>query len=317
MSSYAGLQECRQQMTTQAITDNSFVASLIEVGSNAINEYCGQNFDEQINQLGFSGEVGSQNPTLYLQDRPLLSALAVYNGNNTDGSNAIVTPGNYQVLPLSPYTYPKTDIRMTTGNFWTSPFSNPQAATCWPPFSPLPDRAYAIDAVMVYGLWGFHRSYPNAWVNTGYTLNGAHTNSIQSITLTQAQPLANLDVGNVVRITSSTANTPQEYFLITGPVANSTPTGMTTNVLTVQRGYNNSTPQAYNGGEAIYIWRPETTIRKVAAMMVAWLYETRLDATGNSFSITELGTVSISVDLPPRIKRLLAQPFYNWRYGKG
>lgn len=321
MSSYTTLQRAKQQMNVASKADDYFMSTLLEPASNAINEYCGQNFDEQINEYGFSGEVGSQNPTLFLQQRPLLSCTTLFNGTDVNNNPVSVSPGNFQLLPLSSYTYPKAEIRLTPGNFWAYPYNNPINA-CGPPYSPLLDRAYAEDAVLVLGLWGFHRQYPTAWQDTGYSLSGAVTTGQTTITTTQAQPLYNVDVGDVLKITPSTPGASAEYMLVTGPVANSSPQTstvgafMSTNTLTVQRAYNNSVLQAFNGGEEIFRWRAESTIVTAAAMLAAWLYETRLDATGNSFQVTELGTVTISVDLPPRVKRLLSTPFYNSYYGK-
>lgn len=308
MTSYTTLQRAKQQMTVKNSTqDDSLIAGYIEAASQIVDDYCGQSFNEVIYTYAFNGEVGSQNPTLSLDERPLLAITSLLNGDGT-----VVIPANYTLLPVGSL-YPKQRVRLALGNYWLNTAWNSNG-NCGPAYSPLLDRAYAEDAIQITGLWGFHRNYLNAWGNTGYTVNAGSLPTATTLTTTQAQPLTALDVGNVVKITTAGGLT--EYMRISGPVANSTAAGLTTNALTVDRAYNNSTQQTFAGGETIYVWRTEPVIDKVTQMMVAFLYESRNDATGNSFSITEIGTTTISVDLPPRIKRLLSYPYYNSFYGK-
>lgn len=304
---YATLQQTRAQMTVGTnATDDTLIAGFLPEATQIIDDYCGQPFVDTIADYWFNGEVGSQNPTLDLTSRPLISTSAVYNG---DGS--LIDPSKYELLPKGS-VYPKTAIRLLMGNGWVSAYTSGTYQPSLPSsyYGPLANRNYAVDAIRVSGTWGFNRRTPNAWRDTGLTLASNATSSTDTLSIS-GSPAGKLDVGSIIRIGT-------EQMSISGPVSASTKTsGFTSTSPTVNRGENGTTAAAHTSGDAIYAYIVEPVIARACAMLSAWLYETQLDASANSFSVQEFGGVTITVDLPPRVKKLLAYPYYNWHWGRG
>lgn len=303
---YCTLQQARTQMTVgNDTTDDAILAALLEPATRLIETYCGQPFIETYAEYWFNGEVGSQNPTLNLQNRPLISATTVVNG---DGS--VIDPSKYDLLPKGTI-YPKQAVRLTLGNTWAAPFSNSNNQPCIPLayYGPLVNRNYAVDALEIKGLWGFNRKGTSAWLNTGLTLSANITDSDTTLTIS-GSPAGKFDVGSPIKIGD-------EQMTISGDIALSVSSGFTDTSPTVVRGENGTTAAAHTAGDAIYVYQVEAAITVACAMLAAWLYQTRLDNTGNSFTVSEFGSVTIPVDFPPRVKKMLSYPYYNWYWGRG
>lgn len=294
---YCGLQDARLQATVEPgrNQDDVLMMELILEATQIITDYCGQRFEEQIATYGFSGEVGSFNPTLELNERPLVSISTLTNG---DGST--VSASAYDLLPGG--IYPKKRIRLTAGNLWKIP-------SAVPPWGLLPDRAYAEDAITVNGIWSFNRRGPSAWLDTGLTLNGNISADATQLTLSAA-PGLKFDIGAMLRIDS-------EYFEVIGPVASSADTtGLSATTLDITPAYNGSTAAAHTTGTKVYLYRVESTIRRACAIGAAWLYDSRLNSSGSTMSSPGYGQTDISVRLSPRAAQLLGFPFYNKWHGQ-
>lgn len=307
MPSYCSLQTARRQLVVQSttVTDDDLLASLIPEASQRVEDICGQNFDERLWTQGYSGEVGKYNPILNLEGWPWIVINTVTNG---DGS--ALSASQYNILPIGS-AYPKTGIRLATGNYWIAP--NQSTTTC-PNVPPLMNVGYAVDAIQVSGLIGFHRQYLSAWKNTGLTVSGAHTAG--TTTLTLSATAANIfDVGDVLKVTTAAGLT--EYLRVSGPVASSTQAGgFSTTTPTVERGYNNSTALALAGGEIIYRWAIEPLIARATAEVCAAMYKDRENPTGEKMAVPDMGAVLIPVDTPLKTIKKLGYPYWNHHRGQ-
>lgn len=285
-----GLQAARRQLTVEAgrSTDDDLMTTLLFDATDIITNYCGQPFEEHLDQFGFNGEIGSQNPTLELEERPLVSVNTLING---DGST--VNPSVYELLPKGT-VYPKKRIRLMAGNAWLAPYTNPANSPFYnAPYGYLVNRNYAEDAILVTGLWAFNRKGPAAWVDSGLTLNGNTLAGALQIVVSAA-PAFVFDVGALLRIDS-------EYFAVTGPYASSSQTsGFQATTLTVIPAYNGTTAAAHTTATKIYYYVPEPTVTRAAAIATAWLYEGRLNPSGPQMASSGLGTVDVSLRLSPR-----------------
>lgn len=311
MPSYCTLQGARRQLEVQNETiDPEQDATLFYyalVAAAAIDDFTGYWFDDRILQLGFNGNVGKFNPTLYLTELPLVSVLSLVNGNGD-----VIDSANYTLLPTG--TYPKQKVRLAQGFYWRGP-NDPAGSSsglyCYP-LNRLADIAYAEDAIQIAGHWVYHRNYLRAWRLLSLTVGtGGIDDSATTLPISASVGLA-FDVGSILRVTTGDAT---EQMLVTGPIADSTPEGFDTDEVTVERGYNGTEAIAHVAGNTLELWQPETVITQSAEMAAAALYKSRDNATGDTQIVAEIGRAIIPVDLPAKIKGLLV-PYRSWRRGR-
>jgi hypothetical protein len=313
MTSYCTLQGARRQaMVDPTITNEQEDSDLffyMLTSAAAIDDWTGNWFDERVLQLGFNGNVGQHNPILYLKEQPLAAITTLTNGNGD-----VIAAANYDLLPTG--TYPKKEVRLHRGYFWRGPLDQPgatsSAACC--AYGPLADRAYAVDAIQIAGRWVFHRNYPKAWRTISLTLGASMDDDTTELTLSSAAGRL-LDVGNVIRVTTSGSDIQTEQMLIVGPISASTPDGFDTVAVTVERAYNGTTAIVHNSGDPIAVWHPDGMIPNIAEMAAAALYKGRVNPTGDTQVSAEFGTLTIPVDLPAKIKTFLV-PYRSWRRGR-
>lgn len=307
MSSYCTLQGARRQLDvqnqTQDVLADTDLFFYMLTAAEAIDDYCGRWFDERLLTLGFNGNVG-KTPLLSLKDRPLAAVTTLTNGNGS-----VIDSANYTLLPTS--QYPKTLVRLNRGNYWRGPgdISN----DC-PPFGPLLDKAYAIDAIQIAGLWAYHRRYPYAWRRITQTVAGTGLYAdLTDTLLISAHADASFDVGSILRITTNGAT---EQMLVVGPIANSYPGGFLTDEITVERGYNNTDPIAHSTGDPIDIWQAEPVIVNCTEMAAAAFFKGRDNATGDAQIVAGLDArMVIPTDLPAKIKRMIV-PYRSSYWGR-
>lgn len=311
MPSYCTLQGARRQLEVQneiiAPDQDAILYYYMLVAASAIDDWTGYWFDDRILQLGFNGNVGKFNPTLYLTELPLVSVDSLINGNGD-----VIASANYDLLPTG--TYPKQKVRLARGFYWrgpNDPAGSSSGSTCYP-FGPLADVAYAEDAIQIAGHWVYHRNYPRAWRLLSLTVGtGGIDDSATTLPISASVGLA-FDVGSILRITTGDAT---EQMLVTGPIADSAPDGFDTDHVTVDRGYNNTGAIAHVAGNTLELWQPETVITQAAEMAAAALYKGRDNATGDAQVVAEIGRMIIPVDLPAKLKGLLV-PYRSWRRGR-
>lgn len=299
MPSYTTLQAARIQQTLRGADRNNedaVIAALIPLASQMVDDWCGQTFNETLATFGFNGNVGAT-PTLLLKGRPLISVTTLTNGDGT-----AIDASKYELLPLS--ETPKTEVRLKPGTVWAAPY-NSTTQGC---YLPLPNAAYAEDAIRIEGKWGFNRRGTAAWRRTGRTLNASYTAGGLQLTL-DAAPGKTLDVGSVLRIDS-------EYFVVTGDAANSLTTGFNSVNVQVDGAYAGSTAADHASGTAVFVYQVEPVVASATATLVAWLYQAQLDPSGIRAEVSDIGGATLSVDLPPSVKRRLTYPYWTPERGR-
>lgn len=297
---YCTLQQARWQMETNQTVDDRKMADLLRDATQAVDDETGYNFVERYDTHGFDGRTGYTNPLLYLMDWPLISVDSFLNG---DGS--AILAANYTLLPVG--RYPKTEIRLTSGNYYTAP------NVSWPYML---HENYAIDAIQVSGRWAMNRLGPSAWKSTGLTVSGAHTAATTTLTMS-GQGGSVIDVGSVLKI--AIADGSIEYLEVTGPVGSSSVSGgvpsFATTAPTVERGVNGSTALALAGGETIYVYQVERTIAWACAEIACAAYRSRDNATGSAFNPGGFGTIT-TLDIPDKVLVKLVHPYWSYQRGR-
>lgn len=141
----------------------------------------------------------------------------------------------------------------------------------------------------ITGIWGYHRNYDNAWIDT--TTISANITTTTATTFDVAS-VADLERLQYIRINS-------EYMQITGAI----PTIGTT--LTVKRGVNGSTATTHISADEVDIWFIEPEVQLAVTRLAAGLYRTRHNA-GNQLRFID-GSVLVEGDdkTPLRIARKL------------
>jgi hypothetical protein len=177
-------------------------------------------------------------PTALLLDDDLLELTALTNG---DGSSL-----NLNNLIKVPDTTPYGGLMLTGGQLYT-----------W--------NETRVHAITVTGIWGYHDRWSDAWLDSGDTVqNNPLSSGGTTITVTDADgadsdlETPRFQVGHLLRIES-------EYLRITA-------VNTATNILTVQRGVNGTTPAAHAQNTPIYTYQPPTDVAALALRWASWLY---------------------------------------------
>lgn len=296
---YCTLQQARRQLETNMTADNQILADLLRDASQSLDDETGYWFEERYETHGFDGRTGYLNPLLNLQDYPLISVDSFLNGDGT-----AIAGANFTLLPIG--RYPKTQVRLNTGNWFVPP-------NTWPY---LLHENFAIDALQITGRWSLNRLGPNAWKDTGLTVSGSHSAAVLTLTMS-AQGASIIDVGSTLKI--AIASGAIEYLYVTGPVGASSASNnvpdFATNTPTVERGVNGSMALALAGGEKIYVYQIERTIAWACAEVVAAAYKSRDNAAGSAFNPGGFGTITIA-DLPDKVLEKLTYPYWSYQRGR-
>lgn len=314
MPSYCTLQGARRQLMVQPqkqdVNEDTDLFFYMLTAAVSIDDWTGNWFDERPIQLGFNGQVGKHNPDLYLKELPLAALDTLTNGNGD-----VIASANYTLLPTG--TYPKQKVRLARGFYWRGPGDQPgttNSFACCPAF-PLVDEAYAEDAIQIAGRWVYHRNYPRAWRRITLTVSGGMDDQTTTLTLS-AQAATAFDVGSILRISTVVSGATQtEQVLVMGPIADSSRAGFATASVTVERGYNGTTPIAHLDGDPLDVWQPEPMISNCAEMAAAALYKGRNNPTGDTQIVEGFAKMIVPVDLPAKIKTFLV-PYRSWRRGR-
>jgi len=196
-------------------------------------------------------------------------------------------------------------VRLNPGNFWRSKPGIPNVF----PFSPLLDYSYAQDAIQVYGSWGFHRRYPRAYQPTNLTLATSLDAVAETLTLSgpmNAGRYGLVDVGAVLLVDT-------EQIAIVGPFGD---TARASTVVSVLRGYNNTTAAGHNSAAPISVWIPESTVTQAVSLAAAAQYARELNPTDDQVTLANYGTFAVQRNaLPSKVKNMLGAPLYNFVWG--
>lgn len=303
MPSYTTLQSIRTQLAVRnrgRTEENPYLASFIQTASQNVEDYCGQNFDERLMTFSFNSNVGANNPTLLLNDRPLISVSSITNG---DGST--IASDKYDLLPI--WQYPKEKVRLKVGMYWVSPGeANGDCGVAGG--YPMPGKAYAEDAIQITGFWGFNRRGTAAWRKlNGITVGTNYTSGATALALSGV-PGKQLDIGSMLKIGD-------EQLLVTGDIANSIENaGYNSASLQVDGGQNGTVPADHASGADVYIWQVETVIETATRLTAVWLYETERDGAGRRQDAG--GSAKPISEISPVARALLVWPYWSPRWGQ-
>ncbi len=236
---YTTLTELREEyLSTTTTTEDATLLALIRSTSREMDAVAHRRFYPRIQTRSFDTP---ERDSLWLDD-DLLELTTLLNG---DGQ--AFTAGQYRLYPLN--ETPKHEVRVLSSSSrrWEASSSG--------------DPEGAISAT---GVWGYHRYYSDAWLNTGATLSAAISSTTATALTTDVQPLRR---GHLIRIDS-------EYMHVS----------QIANVVTVVRGVNGSTAATHSSGATVYRWyQPE--IEMVCRMAAAAYYRLRTNPVGDSVQI--------------------------------
>jgi len=209
-----------------------------------------------------------------LENRWFTREIAVYDDlleltTLTNGDATTIASTEYNLYPLN--GYPKKRVVLKSSS---SVSFEPTAA------------GDSEAALSVYGVWGMHRNYGAAWLSAT-TLHGAIvSNSATTFTATSGTPLA---AGQVVKIDA-------ELMLVTN---------VSTNTITVTRGWNGSTAVTHLTLAPVYVWQCEADIKR-ACMIQAGRYFRRSEAIFGTTGGGEMGAQPVTLSqLDPDVKLIV------------
>jgi hypothetical protein len=174
------------------------------------------------------------------------------------------------------------------------------------------DRAQAVfthdgdpvDAISVEGTWGCHPGWPDAWTESGDSVQddplAANATALAVTDADAVDPTgygARFAVGQLIRIED-------EYLPVLAVNA-------ATNILTVARGANGTTAISHDQDTGIDIYRPPEDVRQACLRVASWLYKQKdagfVQAAGNL-----RGQVLVPPALPEDVQQMLA-PYVRLR----
>ncbi len=214
----------------------------------------------------------------------LLDAITITNG---DGS--VITDDQYLLRDRNRYPRHEIKLKASSNLIWTS------------------DGYDWEDAITIDGIWGYHESYDQAWVDSGDTVQdaGGVDAAATAITVTDAGGQdarfnTRFQVGQVLRIDD-------EYLILTAVDAG-------TNTLTVRRGQLGTTATAHETGAAIYTYAPMDDVARAIASLAIWLYRNKATQGDEVFVLSD-GSKMINNQAPSNIRDTLrAYVWWDWGF---
>lgn len=161
-----------------------------------------------------------------------------------------------------------------------------------------------IDAIEVDGTWGYHLAWPDAWIDSG--------DSVQDNPL--ASDAAALTVGDADAPTLTGYGTRfavGQLLRVEDEYLHVLAIDTTTNVLTVARGVNGTTAASHAQATAIEVYAPPADIRQVCLRVVSWLHKQK-DAGFVQAAGSLRGQIAVPPALPDDVQQIL-EPYVRVR----
>lgn len=253
LNSYATLAEFKAYWLSRGGTnstdtaDDGVIELLLKTASRFIDSKTARHFVPYVETRYYPAPAGRD---LQLDD-DLLEVLML-----TNGDGQVIASDYYKLHPrnASPYT---------------AIVLNSDAAYSWG----------SSDEVAVYGIWGYHDRYSQAWL-LGSTAAEAMDASETGYDVTSGAEFA---VGNLIRFGNEL-----------GYVSN-----IASNTLTITRGENFSTAATHDTGINVYIWQPMEETRNAVCEIANTAYRRRQgQTTSNVATVTGAGVVLSPRDIP-------------------
>ncbi|MBN2303077.1 MAG: hypothetical protein JXQ72_01280 [Anaerolineae bacterium] len=271
MNVYATMDELRRYLGLSASQtgDDDLLLVLLGAASRLIETYTGRHFYPVLETRAYS----YQDPAWLLLDADLLSLDTLTNG---DGNT--IDSGAYHLRPAGEAV--KSGVLLDRTQAVFAHDGDP------------------VDAIQVAGTWGFHPAWPEAWTDSGDSVqDNPLSASATTITVNDADAVgaagywARFAVGHLLRIES-------EYLHVLAVDA-------ATNTLTVARGVNGTTAAAHVQDTGIDIYQPPEDVRQVCWRVAAWLYKQK-DAGFVQMAGGLRGQIAVPPALPADVEQVLA-----------
>lgn len=260
-----------RKITSTDTSDDAIIKQLITEATRMVHQYCQREFLPVVATRLYDA-VSSRVLEL---DADLLELTTLTNGDTT-----VIPAGQVVLQPNN--TYPKNRIVLK------------QAA----PFFTYTDDPLA--ALSVLGVWGYHESYTEAWIDTLDTVqDNPLTAGATSITVADAD---GLNARGMPRFEVL------QYCKIESEVTQVTAYNTSTNVLTVRRAQLGTTAAAHVKTTAIRSFVPQEDIALAAAQLVGWLYMNK-ESLGRSIQFLD-GAILRENEAPTNIRTTLK--VYQW-----
>jgi hypothetical protein len=153
--------------------------------------------------------------------------------------------------------------------------------------------------VLITGFWGYRRRYDSqGWLAVDALSAAILTAGATTFTVADADGAdtygvtPRFSIGSLVRIEDEMMEV----------------TGISTNTLTVIRGYRGSTAAAHANGTAVKVWNIEPEIRHVAARQVGLIYARR--GAYEQTVTTEFATISYPADFVTEVRAVVQRLMY-------
>jgi hypothetical protein len=280
MHSYANLTELRAALVASADSvEDVVLASLGRMASSRIDTFTQRYFAPEIATRYYTpsrinGGISRDGIYLYLTD-PLLAVSAFTTG---DGETTLTTD-DYRFSPRG--RYPVYQVERLNSSTWVAG-----------------GGSNIRESIALTGIWAYNTNYAQAWLNSGDTVTTtALTTSATSLTVTSASGAdgnglsPRFAVGQILKIES-------EFLCITG---------ISSNTLTVIRGYRGSTAAAHITTTPIFVWQVEPDIIRACALLAAHAYNRRgqfvqIQVNGATGDINQFPP-----DMPMEVQNILEQ----------
>jgi hypothetical protein len=218
-------------------------------------------------------DARGQHINTYQLEVPNLDLLAIETLTNGDGS--AISASSYVLRPSN--IYPKSMIQLKESALsWTY-------SSSWE------------DAISVDGIWGYHDSYFQAWVDTNEVVEvGGILAADTTLTLTDVNAR-----DSISRIRCQTFM----LLKIDDEVLKITAIDTEANEITVLRGQLGTTAATHDADAVIYSWVVQQDISKMCVDLVVWMERHRQDS-GETIQFLD-GTVTSTNEVPSNIERSL------------
>lgn len=163
--------------------------------------------------------------------------------------------------------------------------------------------------IRVWGIWGSGMDYPSQWINSLQTIAtvGGINDTVNTFTVADVNGFNEwaytpaLSVGNTIQLINNNVD-PAVYEWMRVLAIDET-----TNTVTVLRGINGSTKQAWPAGQEIFTWNVTEEINRAAYRWLGYWYSRRGDYETYKSDLSQGKTIKYPADAPTEILNIMAQ----------
>ena len=258
LAEYKAYAVARGQTSTTEVIDDGVVERLLKAASRYMTNESGRRFDPRIETRYYDiPDNESVDPRELKLDADLLEVLTLTNGDGT-----VIPSTAFTLRPRnqSPYRYIR--LKDTSLYGWTASTS-----------------AGTHDVIEVYGLWGHHNRYAEAW----QTITTA-AEALDAVELSYDVTLAtDFAIGNLIRFDDELG-----YI-----------SGISSNTLTITRGENGSTAATHLTAINVKAWQVMDEVKQAVLAITLQAYKQRFgQSISQSATVTAAGVVLSPRDIP-------------------